>query len=197
MQHYKHHSDHLRQAFAALEGREEFWRNFFITDRLHTNLRCHGGSLNTCTMSDLMVYFMKSCTSSTISVEEELPAPDFLDFIHLRFIGKRFHDNSSRDISSTTLCLETFRLPTFGILPHFSVWDCHASNFYVSKSLFSTIPTSTFTMNSFINLVSTETMIIQHSIVIKHCSMSIQSLISVKDYLFSSVTLLFRGNSLH
>jgi len=40
-----------------------------------------GRSLNSCTKSDLLVYFMESCTSRTISVEEELAVPDVLDLI--------------------------------------------------------------------------------------------------------------------
>ena len=42
-----------------------------------------GVSLNSSTKSDLRVglYFLESCTSSGISVEEELAAPDVLDFI--------------------------------------------------------------------------------------------------------------------
>src|SRR6218665_3183894 len=100
-----------------------------------------------------------------------------------------FHDNSSTNISPTctTLCLQTFCLPTFAILPHFSVWDCQTSNLCFSKLLFSPISTSTYSMNPFINPASTDTMIIQH-IVIKHCSMGFQSLFSVKDSLFSSIS---------
>ena len=40
-----------------------------------------GESLNSSTKSDLRVYFLGSCTSSGISVEEELAAPDVLDVI--------------------------------------------------------------------------------------------------------------------
>jgi len=39
----------------------------------------------------------------------------------------------------------TTALPTFGLLPHLSVWDSHASNICFSKSLFSPIQTSTYT----------------------------------------------------
>src|SRR6218665_3301442 len=69
----------------------------------------------------------------------------------------RFHDNLSTDISSTTLRLQTFRL-----LLYTSVQDSYTSKFSFSKSLFSSIPTSTYTMILFINPTSTDTMIIQH-----------------------------------
>src|SRR6218665_77204 len=57
---------------------------------------------------------------------------------------KRFHDNSSTDISSTTLRLQTFRL-----LLYTSVQDSYTCNFCFSKSLFSSIPTSAYTMIPF------------------------------------------------
>src|SRR6218665_789052 len=65
-----------------------------------------------------------------------------------------FHDNSSTDISSTTLRLQTFRLQTFRLqtfrlLLYTSVQDSYTSNFRFSKSLFSSIPTSTYTMIPF------------------------------------------------
>src|SRR6218665_388258 len=60
-----------------------------------------------------------------------------------------FHDNSSTDISSTTLRLQTFRLQTFRLLLCTSVQDSYTSNFCFSKSLFSSIPTSTYTMIPF------------------------------------------------
>src|SRR6218665_3559464 len=69
----------------------------------------------------------------------------------------RFHDNSSTDISSTTLRLQTFRL-----LLYTRAQDSYTSNFCFSKSLFSSISTSTYTMIPFINPTSTDTMIIQH-----------------------------------
>src|SRR6218665_2693756 len=59
---------------------------------------------------------------------------------------QRFHDNSSADISSTTLRLQTFRRQTFRLLLYTSVEDSYTSNFCFSKSLFSSIPTSTYTM---------------------------------------------------
>src|SRR6218665_1506591 len=62
---------------------------------------------------------------------------------------KWFHDNSSTDISSTTLRLQTFRLQTFRILLYTSVQDSYMSNFCFSKSLFSSIPTSTYIMIPF------------------------------------------------
>ena len=82
------------------------------------------------------------------------PNPEVLD--------TRFHDNSSTDISSTTLRLQTFRLQTFRLLLYTRVKDSYASNFCFNKSLFSSIPTSTYTVNPFINPTSTDTMIIQH-----------------------------------
>jgi len=54
----------------------------------------------------------------------------------IKTMMKGFHDNSSTDILSTTLRLQTFGLPTFGILPHFSVWDCHTSNFFSANHYF-------------------------------------------------------------
>src|SRR6218665_2966491 len=73
-----------------------------------------------------------------------------------------FHDNSSTDISSTTLRLQTVRLQTFRLLLHTSVQDSYTSNFCFSKSLFSSIPTPTYTMIPFYQFHSTDTMIIQH-----------------------------------
>src|SRR6218665_2394428 len=61
------------------------------------------------------------------------------------------------DISSMTL-----RLQTFCLLLYTRVQDSYTSNFCFSKSLFSSIPTSTYTMIPFINPTSTDTMIIQH-----------------------------------
>ena len=58
---------------------------------------------------------------------------------------------------STTLHLQTFR-----ILLYTSVQDSYTSNFCFSTSLFSSIPTSTYTMIAFINPTSTDTKIIQH-----------------------------------
>src|SRR6218665_2337168 len=66
---------------------------------------------------------------------------------------------TSRDISTGST---TFRLQTFRLLLYTRVQDSYTSNFCFSKSLFSSIPTSTYTMNPFINPTSTDTMIIQH-----------------------------------
>src|SRR6218665_3001415 len=96
---------------------------------------------------------------------------------------RRCHDNSSTDISSTTLRLQTFRLQTFRLLLYTSVQDNYTSNFCFSKSLFSSIPTSTYTMIPFINPTATDNMIIQH-IVSKRCSLTIQLVLSVKDAYF-------------
>src|SRR6218665_2759009 len=67
---------------------------------------------------------------------------------------RRFHDNSSTDISSTTLRLQTFRLQTFRLqtfrlLLYTSVQDSYTSNFCFGKSLFSSNPTSIYTMIPF------------------------------------------------
>ena len=76
----------------------------------------------------------------------------------------RFHDNSSTDISSTTLRLQTFRLQTFRLLLYTRVQDSYTSNFCFRKSLFSSIPTSTYTMIPFYqsHFHCHDTMIIQH-----------------------------------
>src|SRR6218665_3976974 len=91
----------------------------------------------------------------------------------------RFHDNSSTDISSTTLRLQTFRL-----LLYTSVQDSYTSNFCFSKSLFSSIPTSTYTVvpfyQSHFHLHYDNTTYI----VSKHCGMTIQLVLSVKDAYF-------------
>ena len=52
---------------------------------------------------------------------------------------------SSTGISSTTLRLQIFRPQTFRLLLYTSVQDSYTSNFCFSKSLFSSIPTSTYT----------------------------------------------------
>src|SRR6218665_2716741 len=108
---------------------------------------------------------------------------------------KRFHDNSSTDISSTTFRLQTFRLQTFRLLLYTRLQDSYTSNFCFRKSLFSSIPTSTYTMIPFINPISTDTLIIQHNIVTcsKHCGMTIQLVLSVKDaYFYQSHSYLGR-----
>ena len=62
----------------ALESRGEFWRSFLLS---FPPAMSSGESLNSNKKSDLRVYFLGSCTSSGISVEEELAAPDVLNFI--------------------------------------------------------------------------------------------------------------------
>src|SRR6218665_567026 len=63
-----------------------------------------------------------------------------------------FHDNSSTDISSTTLRLHSTDISSTDISSttvyqdFTSVQDSNTSNFCFSKSLFSSIPTSTYTM---------------------------------------------------
>src|SRR6218665_3582471 len=65
--------------------------------------------------------------------------------------SRKFRNNWPTDIWSTTIGLQTFGLQIFGLLPHISVWDSHTSNLSLSKSLFSSNPTSTYTMILFIN----------------------------------------------
>jgi len=50
---------------------------------------------------------------------------------------------------STTILLRTFRIQTFRLLLFTSVYDSYTSNFCFCKSLFSSIPTSTYTMIPF------------------------------------------------
>ena len=85
------------------------------------------------------------------------PIAPLQETILLRGASSRFHDSSSTDISSTTLRLQTFRLQTFRLQLYTRVQGSYKSNFCFSKSLFSSIPTSTYTMIPFIN-----PMIIQH-----------------------------------
>src|SRR6218665_659030 len=96
---------------------------------------------------------------------------------------RRFHDNSSTDIWSMTLRLQTFRLQTFRLLLYTSVQDRYTSNFCFSKSLFSSIPTSTCTMipfyQSHFHLHYNTTYIAS-----KHCGMTIQLVLSVKNAYF-------------
>src|SRR6218665_1578400 len=47
------------------------------------------------------------------------------------------------------LGLQTFGVPTFGLLPHLSVWDRYTSNFCSSKSILPSIPNYTYTIISF------------------------------------------------
>src|SRR6218665_1506970 len=103
---------------------------------------------------------------------------------HVCVTVRRFHDNSSTDISSTTLRLQTFRLQTFRLLLYTSVHHSYTSNFCFSKSLFSSIPTSTYTMIPFY-----QSRFHRHYdnityIVSKHCGMTIQLVLSVEDAYF-------------
>src|SRR6218665_1186734 len=95
----------------------------------------------------------------------------------------RFHDNSSTDISST-LCLQTFRLQIFRLLLYTSVQDSYTSNCCFSKSLFSSIPTSTYTMIPFYQSHFHWHYDNTTYIVSKHCGMTIQLVLSVKDAYF-------------
>ena len=90
----KNHSCLLRQAFVALDSR---WGN--LQEVLYHELSpcppalSSGGSPNSCINSDLVLYFMESCTSSAISVQE-LDASDVLDLIveywHMQFLVQLF-----------------------------------------------------------------------------------------------------------
>src|SRR6218665_746282 len=118
-------------------------------------------------------------------------------YIHTYMTYGWFHDNSSTDISSTTLRIQTFRLQTFRLLLYTSVQDSYTSNFGFSKSLFSSIPTSTYTMIPFYQSHYHSHYDNTTYIVSKHCGMTIQLVLSVKDDYFLSIPLLVRKNSLH
>src|SRR6218665_2456124 len=90
-----------------------------------------------------------------------------------------FHNNSSTDISSTTLRVQTFRL-----LLYTSVQDSYTSNLCFSKSLFSSIPTSTYTVIPFYQSHFYRHYDNTTYIVSKHCGMTIQLVLSVKDAYF-------------
>src|SRR6218665_2876223 len=96
----------------------------------------------------------------------------------------RFHDNSSTDISSTTLRLQTFRLQTFRLLLYTSVQDSYTSSFCFIKSLFSLIPTSTYTIIPFYKSHFHSHYDNTTYIGSKHCGMTIQVVFSVKDAYF-------------
>src|SRR6218665_1460648 len=75
--------------------------------------------------------------------------------VSLRLVPRQFvYGHFVYDTSSTDISLQTFRL-----LLYTRVQDSNTSNFCFSKSLFSSIPTSTYTMIPFINPTSTDTMI--------------------------------------
>src|SRR6218665_2471964 len=64
------------------------------------------------------------------------------DMVPRQFVYGHFvYDTSSIDIN--------FRLQTFRLLLYTSIPNSYTSNFYFSKSLFSSIPTSTYTMIPF------------------------------------------------
>src|SRR6218665_149278 len=73
----KHHKDHS-DLYSGKRLLEEFLRH---ESSQYRPALTSGRSLNSCTKSDLLVYFMESCTSSTISVEEELAVPYFLGLV--------------------------------------------------------------------------------------------------------------------
>ena len=100
------------------------------------------------------------------------------------------------DISSTTLRLQTFRLQTFRLLLYTSVQDSYTSNFCFSK-LFSSILTSTYTVIPFYQSYFHWHYDKTTYIVSKHCGMTIQLVLSVKDAYFLSIPLLVREISLH
>src|SRR6218665_727910 len=95
-----------------------------------------------------------------------------------------FHDNSSTDIF-VYYCIPAYRT----VVHPTSV----SANHYFHQ--FQLLLTLCFL---FLNPTSTDTMIIQHIyIVSKHCGMTIQLVLSVKDAYFLSIPLLVRKNSLH
>ena len=82
LQHYKYHSELYGQAFVVLDSRGGDLGDLFR----HESSLCppelsSAGTLNSCTKSDLLVYILEASTSSAIPVDEELVAPDLLDFI--------------------------------------------------------------------------------------------------------------------
>ena len=82
MQHFKQHAELYGKAFVMLDSRggnlEEFFRH---ESSPYPPALSSEGSLNSCTKSDLLIYIMEASTSSAISVDEELVAPDVYDFI--------------------------------------------------------------------------------------------------------------------
>src|SRR6218665_22929 len=80
-----------------------------------------------------------------------------------------FHDNS------------LFRLPIFRLLLYTSVWDSYTSNFCFSKSLFSSIPTSTYTM---IHFYQSRFHLYYDNTTYTVSVMTIQLVLSVKDAYF-------------
>src|SRR6218665_86341 len=94
------------------------------------------------------------------------------------------YDISSTDISSTTFRLQTFRLQTFRLLLYTSVHDSYTSNFCFSKSLISSIPTSTYTMIPFYQSHFHFHYDNTTYIVCKYCGMTIQLVLSVIEAYF-------------
>ena len=82
IQHFKHHAELYGQTFVALDNRggdlKEFCRH---ESSPYPPALSSEGSLNSCTKSDLLVYSMAAGTSSAISVDEDVFAPDFNDLI--------------------------------------------------------------------------------------------------------------------
>src|SRR6218665_2667937 len=83
-------------------------------------------------------------------------AKQMMNWVPRQFVyGQFVYDTSSTDISSTDiLSITVYQLAR--------VQDSYTLNFCFRKSLFSSIPTSTYTMVPVINPTSTDTMIIQH-----------------------------------
>lgn len=82
MQHFKRHAELYGQAFLVLDSRGGDLQKFFQHESSpYPPALSSEGSLNSCTKSDLLVYIMESSTSSAVSVQDELLAPDVYDFI--------------------------------------------------------------------------------------------------------------------
>ena len=82
MQHFKHHAELYVQAFVAKDSRGGDFMEFFRHESSpYSPALSSKGSLNSCTKSDLSVNIMAAGTSSTISVDGVLFAPDFYNFI--------------------------------------------------------------------------------------------------------------------
>ena len=82
MQHFKRHAELYWQAFLVLDSRGGDLEEFFQHESSpYPPALSSEGSLNSCTKSDLLVYILGAGTSSAVSVDEELVAPDVYDFI--------------------------------------------------------------------------------------------------------------------
>src|SRR6218665_72483 len=105
-------------------------------------------------LSDILIIIVYNVHVHVEVSSWSFPVASFTSNSYPTLYNLRFHDNSSTDISSTTLRLQTFRLQTFRLqtfrlLLYTSVEDSYTSNFCFRKPLFSSIPTSTYTMIPF------------------------------------------------